>query len=182
MRSRLKEMHADVADFLILDHLTFRANETKYMINEPKNGFRSINQIEIRFENAYEQSLTKQRTLPPGFLRYDDEISKLLTTENGVLRIEYEPFFRQLATATTGQELDLKMASLVSYIHPELQKLYPQLNFAELNPKFIFGIPMPETTSEIKTRLNVKVEANTVSKSIRYISNIERRQFKYSKA
>lgn len=33
--------------------------------------------------------------------------------------------------------------------------MYPRLNFKELNPKSVFGIFMPETVEEIRTRIDM---------------------------
>ena len=46
------------------------------------------------------------------------------------------------------------MASLVAYLHPELQDLYENLDFKDLDPEHIFGLKMPETREEIIKRVN----------------------------
>lgn len=53
----------------------------------------------------------------------------------------------------TGAEFDRKVASLVAYIHPELQELYPSLDFKKLDPEIVFGMPMPESPKEIMDRI-----------------------------
>lgn len=44
------------------------------------------------------------------------------------------------------------MASLVSYLHPSLQKMYPELDFEELRPEAVFGIPIPEIPEDSRIR------------------------------
>lgn len=155
MWSKLKDSYPNEADKLMTKRLTDRASTTKYILSVPDGGFQSKEQITQMFEDAYDCSLNSKRIFPSGFLRFDDEISRLFTTEDRVLRAEYQPFYRQLVEAQTGKELDLKMASLVSYLHPDLQRMYPRLNFKELNPKSVFGIFMPETVEEIRTRIDM---------------------------
>lgn len=155
MWMHLKDSYPNEADKLMTKRLTDRARTTKYILSVPDGGFQSKEQITQMFEDAYDCSLNSKRIFPSGFLRFDDEISRLFTTEDRVLRAEYQPFYRQLVEAQTGKELDLKMASLVSYLHPDLQPMYPRLNFKELNPKSVFGIFMPETVEEIRTRIDM---------------------------
>lgn len=135
----------ETAESLMLEYLTVRAGTTNYMINVPENGFQSREQVETLFETAYAKALDEKQNLPKDFLRSDDEIAKVFTTDEYVIRADHYPFYNQLMTAKTGQELTLKMASLVSYFHPELERAYPKLDFKELKPSVVFGTPMPET-------------------------------------
>ena len=150
MWGRLSEIYPDKADRLMLEHLTGRATDTVYMIGLPKEGFQSRKQVETLFEQAYDNA---SRELPPGFLRSDDETARMLTTKDRVLCPEYAPIYNKLTAA--GDHMDEMMASLVSYIHPELQDTYSDIDFDELDPSHIFKIPMPETSEEIRDRLNM---------------------------
>lgn len=158
MWSQLEGYCSDVADRLMMDYLTTKATTTKYVIDIPEEGFQTKQQVDELFEKAYDTALNEQRKLPYEFLRFDDDISKLLTTDEKILRTEYVPFYQQLAKARTGQELDLKMASLVSYVHPELQKLFPGIDFAGLEPTLVFDTSISETADKIKYRIGVSYE------------------------
>lgn len=162
MWSKLKGEFPDKADRLMLDHLTYRAENTLYMINMPEEGFTSREQIDTLFDQAYDRSLSERfeedvcyRKLPSGFLRSDDEVAKLLTNNDRTPRLEYVHIYQQLITPNTGSHMDTMMSSLVSIIHPELQEKYPAIDFDELNPAKVFGIPVLETTDEIRKRLNL---------------------------
>lgn len=150
MWDKLSELYPNKADRLMLEHLMDRAANTVYMIDLPEEGFQSQEQVETLFEQAYDNAF---RELPPGFLRSEDETARMLTTEDRVLRPEYAPIYNRLTAA--GDQMDEMMASLVSYIHPELQDTYSDIDFDELDPSHIFKIPMPETSEEIRDRLNM---------------------------
>lgn len=152
MWSKLEQEFPDKADKLMLDHLTDRARNTVYMIHMPEEGFTSKTQINSLFEQAYNNA---SRTLPLGFLRSDDEVARMCTTDNKILRLEYAAIYNKLATPASGKEMDKMMASIVSYIHPELQETYSTIDFDGLNPSHIFKIPIPETTDEIRKRLGL---------------------------
>lgn len=149
------EISSDTADMLMLDRLSDRTKpgKTKYMPQKPNDGFQSKEQADSLFETAYNNSLTIKRVLSDEFLRSSDEIAQMLTDGDGIIRMEYYPFYYQTQKAGTGREMDLKMASLISCIHPELQALYPSLDFKELKPEHIFGMSMPETKEEILDRI-----------------------------
>lgn len=152
MWKKMKEFVPDKADKLMLEHLTDRARNTVYMIRMPKEGFTSKTQINSLFEQAYDNA---SRTLPLGFLRSDDEIARMCTTDDKILRLEYAAIYNKLVTPVSGKEMDKMMASIVSYIHPELQETYSTIDFDSLNPSHIFKIPIPETTDEIRKRLGL---------------------------
>lgn len=65
------------------------------------------------------------------------------------------------------------MASLVIHLHPELQKSYPRLDFTELNPACVFGIPMPETTEESRRRLGYDTGFDDSSAAVDSISKLQ---------
>ncbi len=155
MWEHLKDIYPDNADILILEYITYRATKTDYIFKIPEEGLQSKDQVEMLFEKAYDDSLITSRKLSVEFFRSYDEIAQLFTNNACVLRSEYYPFYRQIQIAKTGQETDLKMASLVSYIHPELQKVYPLLDFSKLNPSSIFGISIPETRKDILDRIEI---------------------------
>lgn len=144
----------DHADNLMLEYVTNRAQRT-YMVKAPEDGFRSKEQVTDAFEDAYRRSLNTKRDLSANFLRSDDELAQILTNHGFGIRTEYQLFYRQLCSAA-GQEADRKIASLVSYLHPELQKLYPRLDFSELDPALTFGIPMPETRADLRSRISTQ--------------------------
>lgn len=152
-QKHLRDTFSNNADELIEQYLRYRAENMKYMIKVP-DGSISEKGIEELFEKAYDRSMTNKRIIPSNFLRSGDEAAQMFTFEDGTLRREYELFYRQLQTAGTGQEMDMKMASLVSYLHPDLQGLYPGLNFTVLKPESVFGIPMPESRDEIMARID----------------------------
>lgn len=152
MWGRLSEIYPNKADKLMLDHLTDRVTNTVYMIDQPKEGFTSREQVETLFEQAYDNSV---RELPPGFLRSDDETAHMLTTEDRVLRPEYAAIYNKLTAPPSGEAMDKMMSSLVSYIHPELQETYPDIDFDKLEPSHIFKVQMPETSEEIRDRLDL---------------------------
>lgn len=152
MWGRLSEIYPNKADRLMLDHLTDRVTNTVYMIDPPKEGFTSRKQVETLFEQAYDNAF---RELPPGFLRSDDETARMLTTEDRVLRPEYAAIYNKLTAPPSGEAMDKMMSSLVSYIHPELQETYPDIDFDKLEPSHIFKVQMPETSEEIRDRLDL---------------------------
>lgn len=152
------------------DYLRYRAENTKYMIKLPENGSVSKDQVEEMFEKAYDRSLADRRIIPGSFLRSGDETAQMFTFKDGTLKREYEPFYRQLQTAGSGQEMDTKMASLVSYLHPDLQSLYPGLDFNKIRPESVFGMPMPESREDIMARIDSSL---TSSMSFGSISNDE---------
>lgn len=155
MWSHLKNISPDIADRLMLDRLANRteSSKSKYVFQRPEDGFQSKEQADSLFEDAYNNSLAAKRVLSGQFLRSSDEIAQMLTDGDGIIRMDYYPFYYQMQKAETGQEMDLKMASLVSYIHPELQAMYPSLDFKELEPEVVFGIPVPEIREEILWRI-----------------------------
>lgn len=153
MRSKLESEFGTQANDFILEYLEHRSGETLYMFHESELQSCSKNHVNDLFETAYDQSLTNKRSLPHGFLRYQDEVAQLLTDKDHNLRPEYVPIFNKLIITENGAELDLRMASLVSYLHPELQDMYPQLDFKELHSSSVMGITMPETSEEIKARI-----------------------------
>lgn len=165
MWEHLDSIYPDDADIFMLDRLADRTmpDKTPYIIQKPENGFQSKEQIEELFEKAYDESLISKRELTPKFLRSGDEIAQLFTYNGSGIRIEYYPFYHQLQTAR-GLDADTKMASLVTYIHPELQNEYPELNFAEFDPLLVFGIPMPETREEILNRIELQFDDKMLSK------------------
>lgn len=163
--SMLKNVYPDKADKLMLDHLTDRAQNTVYMIHMPEEGFTSKTQINSLFEQAYDNA---SRTLPLGFLRSDDEVARMCTTDDKILRLEYAAIYNKLATPASGKEMDKMMASIVSYIHPELQETYPTIDFDELNPSHIFKIQIPETTNEIRSRLGLN---SSFAEAVRRLSS-----------
>lgn len=159
MWNALESEYPDTADKLMFDYLDYRtasSDRTKklYMIERPEGGFSSKQQVKDLFNEAYEKSLTDKRYLPDELLGYSDDISKLITTDDRRgIRIEYVPIYLTLSKAESGSDLDLKIASLVSYIHPELQNIYRGIDFNELEPIKVFGLPIPETTDEVRLRL-----------------------------
>lgn len=162
----LENVFPAVADELIENYLKYRTENTKYMIELQENSVISKECIEQLFEMAYDRSLIDRRTIPNNFLRSGDEVAQIFTFEDKTLRREYEPFYRQLQTAGTGQEIDAKMASLVSYLHPNLQDLYSGLDFNKLRPESVFRIPMPESRDEIIARIDPSLTGNILFSSI----------------
>lgn len=79
----------------------------------------------------------------------------MLTTEDRVLRPEYAAIYNKLTAPPSGEVMDNMMASLVSYIHPELQSDYPDIDFDKLEPSHIFKAQMSETSEEIRERLGL---------------------------
>lgn len=161
--AKLEDEFPDKADKLMLDHLTDRAANTIYMIDLPKEGFVSREQVETLFERAYDNAV---RELPQGFLRSDDETARILTTEDRVLRPEYALIYNKLTAPPSGEVMDNMMASLVSYIHPELQADYPDIDFDKLKPSHIFKIPVPEISEEIRNRLDLDDSFTKAVKSL----------------
>lgn len=145
----LNHLSPKYADELMFNHLTRRTTETIYSFPHPDGGFTSREQVENLFEDAYEKSLTSKRILPSGYLKMTDEISMMLSDGTGFPRREYAQIYNDLAVNCT----DEKMASLVSYLHPELQKLYPDVDFDKISPEHIFKCPISETPDEIKARI-----------------------------
>lgn len=150
----LEEFYPRHADRLMLEFLHDKVNGKTYPIKEPEGGFQSKGQVSALFEEAYEKALHEKREFPIGHQRFDDEFMKMFKTQDGVMDSRYVPFDNALLTAKTGSELDRMMASLVAYIHPELESLYPGLDFRELEPEKVFGMPMPETREEIIARID----------------------------
>lgn len=171
-----KEKGRQMADQLMLDYLTNKAENFVYIFEVPEGGLQSKEQVEALFEEAYNKSLNEKRDLPQNFLRMEGDVAKLFQSDEENKYLDYNPFYMQLMNAKTGRELDLKMASLVSYLHPELQDVHSKLDFNELDPKLIFGIPMPETPDELKKRLKLKTYdsngTDSFSESIAYLTRL----------
>lgn len=170
-----KEKGRQMADQLMLDYLTNKAENFVYIFKVPEDGLQSKEQVEALFEEAYDKSLNEKRDLPQNFKTIEGDVAKLFKPDDKGKYLDYNLFYMQLMNAQTGRELDLKMASLVSYLHPELQDA-SKLDFEELNPKLIFGISMPETSDELKSRLKLKTydvnETNSFSDSVAYITRL----------
>lgn len=149
------------ADNLMISHLERKSKDTIYPIKYPDGGFISRQQVSQLFEDAYDQSLTKSRNIPDGYLRSDDEVAIMLS-DNGILKPEYMKIFNDLVISCS----DRKMASLTSYIHPELQPLYAGIDFAGIHPRFIYDIEMIERPEDI---IN-KIEENNFTKSVNNIT------------
>ena len=150
----LEEYYPKHADKLMCAFLSYKANNTIYPIKEPEGGFQSKEQADTLFEETYEKSVHEKQEFPEDHQRFDDEVIKMFLNEDGSLNQLYAPFDNALIKAKTGRELDLMMASLVAYLHPELQDLYENLDFKDLDPEHIFGLKMPETREEIIKRVN----------------------------
>lgn len=149
--NNMRSAFGDQADNFLYEYLDYKCSNTIYMI--PSTSFQSREQVDSLFESAYGNSLNGRRHPPNDFLQYQDETAQLLTDDYHNLRTEYVPIFNKLMTAQDGRTLDRMMASLVSYMHPELRDKYPQLDFRELNPSHVFGMQMPELPEEIAGRL-----------------------------
>lgn len=162
MWSILEDEWPDDADSLMFEYLnnkTRSSERTKslYVIEHPEGGFRSKQQVKDLFDEAYERSLAGKRRLPDTFFNIDitDDVSRLLTADSGFgIRPEYAPLYLMLSKAETGADFDKMMASFVCHIHPELQTVYPHLDFNDFSGPQIFRMPMPETTDESRMRLD----------------------------
>lgn len=84
-----------------------------------------MEQVKNLFEMAYENSLTSERHLPPGFLKTDDEVATLISGGDIMPRREYADLYNQSAVSCT----DEKMASVVANLHPGLQYMCPDIPF-----------------------------------------------------
>lgn len=146
MWDQLRKSYPKYADELMFNHLTRRTIETSYVFSYPENGFKSREQVEHLFEDAYKNSLTSERHLPSGFLKTDDEIAILISGSDIIPRREYAGLYNQLSVSCT----DEKMASIVSYLHPELQRFYPDISFYEIRPEHILNCHMPEISDDAK--------------------------------
>lgn len=161
MWEKLDEMYPNKSDKLMFDYLRYREydeenGEKVYIIKEPDEGYQSREQVHELFEQAYEDAAAQPKRFGIMSLaaqRDRNEIARLFLTENRVPIPEYTRFSNMIETAHNGYESDVMMASIVSYIHPELQDEYPELDFRELEPHKIFGIYMPETIGEARERL-----------------------------
>lgn len=169
MWNALEYEYPDLADKCMLSFLNKRAIETDYMLKCSKDGFRSKEQVEIAFESAYDNSLTNPRRFQPNFLRYEDEISRLLS-DNSVLRMEYQKHYKELIKDIPGEKKDRRMAALVIHLHPELKEEYPNLNFDTLTIMQEFGFEMPETTEESRHRIECQQTLNDFDKEIEKLS------------
>lgn len=136
----------------MLHFVNRRAANTDYMVKCPNDGFVSRTQVEDAFDQAYEKSLDQPRRFQPGFLRYEDEVSKLLTNES-ILRPEYQAHYKKLVGNVPGTEKDRMMAALTLHLHPELVDEYPMSFVRALNAETVFGLPMPESSDESRTYL-----------------------------
>lgn len=156
-------------DAIMIECVSMRAKDPHYPIKEPKDGFQSKEQIDGLFQQAYGQSFYAKREFPkePDYHKSDDELMRLFTKdERGIIQPEYGPFYVSLKHAS-GTEFDRKLASLVSYVHPELQAAYPQLDFEDLDPQKVFGCPMPETPGQIRERRGIGQSSASSRSSIR---------------
>lgn len=181
-----EELWGDKADTLMFKYLEYRAKNTDYMIDMPKGGFKTKEQVDILFNDAYQKAVEgpmndghgrAMRELPPGYLEEIDELSKMFaeydeTGRRAVIRYEYIPFRDGLLKSETGAEFDRKVASLVAYIHPELQELYPSLDFKKLDPEIVFGMPMPESPKKIMDRIYQDERKNQTTDRIRGLKSL----------
>lgn len=176
MWSILENEWPDDADRLMFDYLNYRTEKfgnvrKLYMIERPEDGFQSKQQVKDLFNEAYEKSLTRSRSLPEGFLTYDGDTSRLLATDDGRgVRTEYIPVYLKLLKADNGADTDQMMASLVSHVHPELQSMYTQLDFEELEPDRVFNMVMPETADESRARLGYD---DSFASSVDYVTRLQ---------
>ena len=152
------------ADDLMIKRLTERADTSNYMIKvskgSPNNKFQSEDQVNELFEEALKQAPDKKHSLSDGFLFSTDEIAQMMTIEPGVLDPKYAPFYLNLSYKQSGESFDRKMASLVAYIHPTREDLYPEFNSDDLDPEMLFGMPVPETSEEIGNRIIPQTESD----------------------
>lgn len=159
MHKHLKTIFSpEKADALIFAYLDYRTKETQYMISPKEGGFHSMEEVEEAFDTAYKLSLITERKLPDGYLNSSDDVPRLITISDGVMDRNYVPFHSQLLCVKTGEETDLKMASLESHARPELQDAISAMNMDELSPIRIFGIEPPALTNSKKKRLNTGAE------------------------
>lgn len=176
MWSILENEWPDAADRLMFDYLDYRTEKfgnirKLYMIERPEGGFQSKQQVKDLFDEAYEKSLTRCRSLPEEFLTYGGDTSKLLATDDGRgVRTEYIHVYLKLLKADNGTDTDQMMASLVSHIHPELQSMYSGLDFEELEPDRVFNVTMPETTDESRVRLGYD---DSFASSVDYVTRLQ---------
>lgn len=161
MWEKLDETYPDKSDKLMFDYLRYREYDEEngkkiYIIKEPDEDYQSREQVQELFEQAYEDAAAQPKRFGIMALaaqRDRNEIARLFLTENRVPIPEYTRFSNMIETAHNGHESDVMMASIISYIHPELQDDYPGLDFKELEPYKIFGIQMSETIGEARERL-----------------------------
>lgn len=147
MWNALESEFPDKADACMLRFVNWWAANTDYMIRTVPGGYASRAQVEDAFDRAYETSLCEPRRFQPGFLRYEDEVSRLLTNES-VLRFEYREHYKKLVGNVPGAQKDQMMASLVLHLHPELGDAYPKRIVKALNAETAFGFPLPESPDE----------------------------------
>lgn len=155
MWAQMEQMYPDDADRLMLERLTEWAKNTNYILKAPKDRFTSKTQVKFLFHRAAIERMNEKKDLPDAFRGCRDEVVQMLTDEYGNIRTEYGPIYEQLAHEPSGREMDLKMAALVLYIHPELYGRYPEIDARELNPKIVFGTDMPESPDEIWNRIKI---------------------------
>lgn len=159
MWSALESEWPEHADRLMFDYLDYRTMgsdhvQKLYMIERPDEGFQSKQQVKDLFDEAYEKSLVDKRKLPGTFLVSDDDVPRLITTDDGHgVSMAYVPVYLKLLKAETGAVTDRMIASLVAHIHPELQSMYERLDFDKLQPEEVFKMEMPETSDESRARL-----------------------------
>lgn len=176
MWSALENEWPGLADQLMIDYLNDRTESSDrvkklYMIERPECGFQSKQQVKDLFEDAYEKSLTEKRRLPNGFIGYKGDTSRLLATDDGRgLRVEYAPVYLKLSKAETGIDTDQMMASLISYIHPELRNRYTRLDFEGLEPDRVFHLQMPETIEDVWARLGYE---DTFAAGVKYVTGLQ---------
>lgn len=178
MWDKLEELWPTKADKLMFEYLQGREYDKEqgrkiYIIKEPKDGYQSKEQVQKLFEQAYERA----KEQPKRFDLYalaknmdDNEIARLLMIDDKLPISEYIPFRNRIQAAHDGSESDLLMASLISYIHPELQEMYKELDFRELDPVKVFGIPIPETVDEVRMRLGYD---DSFSKAVEQITDMQ---------
>lgn len=179
MWSLLEREWPDDADRLMFDYLDYRTEKSGqtrklYMIERPEYGFQSKQQVKDLFNEAYEKSLTEKCSLPDRFISYDGDTSKVLATDDGYgVRAEYISCYSKLYRAEAGTDTDRMMASVVSYVHPELQDMYPWLDFEELEPGKVFDMSMPETVDEVRIRLGYN---DSFTEGVDYVTGLQNKE------
>lgn len=145
--SYLSNQFPDVdCESLILKYVNFRVDVSDYFIKPSGKKFTSLEEVNVAFDKAFEDSKTAKRTC---YTRSkSDEVSSLL----------HDSEWNQLFTRfwdddITGIEQDKMVAAIELHLHPEYKGFHTVLNDVDLSPETVFGRTFPEIPEAVKQQV-----------------------------
>lgn len=135
-----KEFQDSQYEQLILNYVNDRCAEGNYKIKPIKDGYKSIKDVDIAFNQAFEKSKFDERFFD---IQSSDEISMFLKDNENWLDVERKiEKMNELNEDfdAIGFKRDEMLASVTLYLHPECQNKIYAIQNDILSPKNVFGI------------------------------------------